>query len=751
MKKVIKKPKSCRKEHWFSSDRPIESARADVLGRSAFAASLAQSIGAWDGRDSLVIALHGGWGTGKTSVKNMVLEKLRGSSTRCPQIVEFSPWQVSGTGTLVGTFFNELAVALGMGQKRMARLLGKLSAYAKHFSLLGHATKQVGAVTALADPAAGALITGCGVAAEQTGEIAQAGAEAAKAREETKAKSLGDLKRDLGASLASLPRPVLVVIDDIDRLTTDEILQVFQLVKVNADFPNLVYLLLFERSIVEKALDRISGDRGHEFLQKIVQVEFHVPHAHRRAVEKVLFTGLDKLIEEETIKPLFDQNRWRDLYFDGIANYFQNLRHVYRFLGSFGFHVAQFKSGESFEVNPVDLIGLEALRIFKPDLYEQCPSAKRILTRDEGEVLFGRIKQDEVEAAVGQLLTRVPLHRQAQAKVILGVLFPPISRVFDTDRGISGHKQQWLREHRVCHADLFDKFFALVVGEDDLSQAELDRLVSLTADRNGFVAECRALLGRGLLEVAFDRLDAYRERIPLESMPPLIRALCDLRDSFPEPKHGPFEPGLSIGALRLVYSGLHREPDQGTRLAILKEAFNDAAGLILPVEIVSEEEGSEREQQSRPTMLVAGPGLAQLKGLCVAKIKVAAATNGFRSNSALGLLLSTWFRWGDQAEVKAWIADRVHSSDDALWLLRTLMSKSTSTGAEGTTIQHHIHLGFVEQFFDAKLLKDLTAEQKPDSLVGLDKTALREFRKALKRRAEGRPDDEWKWQVREPE
>jgi predicted KAP-like P-loop ATPase len=100
LKKSAKKTKSGRKEHWFSSDRPIETARADALGRSGFSARLAQSIGAWDGRDSLVIALHGGWGTGKTSVKNMVLEKLRGSPAKCPEVVEFSPWQVSGTGTL---------------------------------------------------------------------------------------------------------------------------------------------------------------------------------------------------------------------------------------------------------------------------------------------------------------------------------------------------------------------------------------------------------------------------------------------------------------------------------------------------------------------------------------------------------------------------------------------------------------------------------------------------------------------------
>jgi len=743
LKRAAKKPKSGRKAHWFSSDRPIESACADVLGRSGFAARLAQSIGEWDGRDSLVIALHGGWGTGKTSVKNMVLEKLRSSPTRSPQVVEFSPWQVSGTGTLVGTFFNELAVTLSVGQERRADLVGKLLAYAKHLSFFGHAAKPVGAVAAFADPVVGGLIVASGAAAEQSAQIVQAGAEAAKVTQDTKNMGLADLKRDLGTSLASLPRPVLVVIDDIDRLTTDEIVQVFQLVKVNADFPNLVYLLLFERSIVEKALDRISADRGHEFLQKIVQVEFHVPHAHRRAVEKLLFTGLNRFVDQDAIKPLFDQARWRDLYLDGIAKYFRNLRHVYRFLGSFGFYVMQFKSGESFEVNPIDLIGLEVLRVFEPSLYEQLPSAKRILTGDKGQVLFERVKQDEVEAAVGQLLTHVPPDRRAQAQVVLGVLFPPISGAFDSEDGVSGHKQQWLREHRVCHCDLFETFFALAVGEGDLSQAELDRLRALTCNRNGFITECRALVGRGLLDVAFERLDAYKDQIPLEHMPVLLRALCDIADEFPEPKPDPFQVHVGIYARRLVHFGLRQESDQVKRLAILKEAFADTRGLLLPLEIVAAELRASAGERADANPIVDQAGLDELKRLCVAKLKAASRTVEFEKARNLATYLVRWFNWGDQVEVREWVARRVQDTIGAFWILRALLGTSSATGPQGTVVCHHIDLGFVQQFADVNRLAQLTALAKAEDLAGLDRTALTEFRKALKRRADGLPDNDW--------
>src|SRR6185437_3942004 len=88
--------------------------------------------------------------------------------------------------------------------------------------------------------------------------------------------SLAELKQSIAADMATLDRPVIIAIDDIDRLTFSEIREVFQLVKANADFPNLIYLLMFDREVVSRALDSVSAGRGNEFLEKIVQVLFHV-------------------------------------------------------------------------------------------------------------------------------------------------------------------------------------------------------------------------------------------------------------------------------------------------------------------------------------------------------------------------------------------------------------------------------------------------------------------------------------------
>src|SRR3990167_2452709 len=101
-------------KHQFSADRPITSRKEDLLGRSDFTESLASAIKGWTGNDSLVIGLYGPWGSGKSSIKNMVLEVLNeAAKSSKPDVMEFSPWQFSGQDQLLEAFFNEIGIALG--------------------------------------------------------------------------------------------------------------------------------------------------------------------------------------------------------------------------------------------------------------------------------------------------------------------------------------------------------------------------------------------------------------------------------------------------------------------------------------------------------------------------------------------------------------------------------------------------------------------------------------------------------------
>jgi len=101
---------------YISSDRPIHLLREDLLSRAPFAQALARVLSSWQERDSLVIALYGKWGSGKSSIKNMALDGLAEAAKtdpHAPIIVEFNPWEFSNRGELQAAFFREVGASLG--------------------------------------------------------------------------------------------------------------------------------------------------------------------------------------------------------------------------------------------------------------------------------------------------------------------------------------------------------------------------------------------------------------------------------------------------------------------------------------------------------------------------------------------------------------------------------------------------------------------------------------------------------------
>jgi predicted KAP-like P-loop ATPase len=68
----------------------------------------------------------------------------------------------------------------------------------------------------------------------------------------------------------------LVVIDDLDRITKAETRSVIQHIKVNADFPHLIYLILYHEELVANHLEEPPVS-GKQFLEKVVQLPFNIP------------------------------------------------------------------------------------------------------------------------------------------------------------------------------------------------------------------------------------------------------------------------------------------------------------------------------------------------------------------------------------------------------------------------------------------------------------------------------------------
>jgi len=115
-------------------DNPIGSRAEDRLGRTGFADHLAVALRGASADQGLVVALVGSWGSGKTSILNMVREQLSNAPSRT--VLTFNPWMFSGTEQLVGAFFQQLAGQLRLKGASERALADQLISYGQALSPL---------------------------------------------------------------------------------------------------------------------------------------------------------------------------------------------------------------------------------------------------------------------------------------------------------------------------------------------------------------------------------------------------------------------------------------------------------------------------------------------------------------------------------------------------------------------------------------------------------------------------------------
>ncbi len=758
-------------KHRFSSDRPITLRTEDCLGRADFADSIAASIKGWRDQESLVIALYGAWGSGKSSIKNMVLESLRSAKPdAAPTILEFNPWQWAGQDQLAEAFFREVEIVLkGSPSPDMKKVAARWRLYAarlKVVSFISDKTSQMvsgalgfflGTGTAwsiFADhPALGILgLIGAVVllasfkAISAISELVSRLRDVKEAGAEVYGKSLEELKKSLREQLGKLSKPIVVIIDDIDRLTPDEIRLLFQLVKANADFPNVVYFLLFQRNVVERSLDCPPAISGQEFLEKIVQVGFDIPLLEHSRLEKVLLGGLDEFLKDEKVSKNFDNTRWGNLYLGGLRHYFQTLRDVYRYLAMLSFNVSLFRGTGSFEVNPTDLITLEVLRVFEPNVYQKLPDAKVELTDINGRRSRNPATETQMKEKLQALVDLASAETRSQVQEIIKQLFPPAEWVFGGSGYGSGFEERWFREQRVCHPDVFSRYFHLTIPQGDISQSELDRILSLVGDRDGLVAKLRSLNEHQLLRVALDCLEPYKEKLDINHAVPFVTALLDVGDELPEERGGPFSSLFSAEAhaSRIIHWFLKKQQDRGKRGQILKEAMRASSGLYLPIMTVMHEGTEERRKKDPDAYLVTDDDLNELRLVCLQKIEEAAKSGRLLTHPHMMAILYRWREWGSSASAIQWAQIAIQSTDGAIAFLTSCVSRSTSQGIGDYIPKEHwrINLKMVEEFVSVDALEQGIAIVPLETQPEKAQKAIQAFKKAIKRHREGKSEDD---------
>lgn len=482
----------------------------DRLGYTPFAKHLAESICRISARDGLVIAIYGPWGSGKTSLLNLVRYYLRQQSD--PEelaLVFFNPWWFSGHEDLTRRFFNQLQAHFSARQ--IASLGDKVALYKPLRVFLSHAQKseripQLNKSFGLRKLRSH-LANLADLVSETPIPYASWGKTAAKFIRE-KTKDVTELKKAIADALASQGQRVLVIIDDIDRLTAEEIRQLFRVIKAVADFPNVIYLLAFDKQVAIKAIEQIQDIPGREYLEKIVQVPFELPLPDKTSLRRLLFEKLDMIIAR-TAQEQFDSTHWNNVYLDGIDHFIDTPRDIVRLTNTLSITYPAVQG----EVNAVDFIAIEVLRVFCHLAYDMIRKNPDEFAghSDSGTSLHQR--DTELNAFHEAWITQVLEVDREPVKKLLTRLFPKLQVCW----GSRAHygpdwESTWRKQLRVCSPEKIPIYFRLAVPEGGFSVAEMQAILASTSDAETF--------GRKLIEFANQqrpdnstRVSAFLERL----------------------------------------------------------------------------------------------------------------------------------------------------------------------------------------------------------------------------------------------
>ena len=108
----------------FTPDRPISIRADDRFNRWPFAERVADTIADRPDSSSLIVAIYGAWGDGKTSVLKMMQEHLENRGDVA--VLSFNPWNFEGQGDLIKAFFQALADTIGAKLHTKAEAVGKV-------------------------------------------------------------------------------------------------------------------------------------------------------------------------------------------------------------------------------------------------------------------------------------------------------------------------------------------------------------------------------------------------------------------------------------------------------------------------------------------------------------------------------------------------------------------------------------------------------------------------------------------------
>lgn len=306
----------------------------DLLNRSSIIEQLYSTITNYQSDRSFVIALCGEWGIGKTTIINNT-KKLLKKDANSPVIIEdFDPWIYGSRDALLLSMFEKILNKAGV----------------KYSVLKSHRIAKSLKIT----------FGDIGKALSNTDQVSSLIQELVSPNESFD--QIAAIKAELSMYLKSLDKPVVFIIDNIDRADSDNVIFLFKLIGTLFDLPNILYILSYDSKRVNELIND-TAKINPKYIEKIVQQEIHVPPVPKDHLEALYQICLRNILQQ------YNVNFESDTIYSSLCKLFAdkiNVRNYKRLLNSAISRVYQ----NSHRLDNAALLAIESIKFLSPSLYD---------------------------------------------------------------------------------------------------------------------------------------------------------------------------------------------------------------------------------------------------------------------------------------------------------------------------------------------------------------------------------------------
>jgi hypothetical protein len=393
-------------------------------------------------------------------------------------------------------------------------------------------------------------------------------------------------------------------------------------------------------------------------LEKIVQVPLHLPPADEVALRKLAFEGVDAALKLAGIELNESQVEAFIRHFvDGLEPMLTTPRQARLYGNVLAFALPILKG----EVNAVDQMLIEGIRVFYPKLYVVIRDNRDLfLTRREEGGHDDSRKRRALEL-IDASLEGTGVDRARLVQRLIKVLFPRIETLLGNTTYVDDWDKQWDREQRICSEHYSDRYFRYAVPAGDVSDLEIESLIerTQTANDEDTTAELLRIAGADGIRKVITKLRRREDELPPPAAERLAIAFSRIGTVIPREKGLLTDDWTLSQAGILILKLVRRLPAGEARLTLARRVVGGADPLPYAVECLRWLRFSKEEMEKDRTLSAEAED--ECGRLIASRIREAArgASLHLQYGADAPRLLYLWKRYGEPDEVVLYLRKQI--------------------------------------------------------------------------------------------